>query len=101
LSKNFNGKKPIVDHSFNLIQVTAPFLIKLTQFGSQRHLDTRINHMYYRPELGFGYGSISLGLNHTIMFNIDIQTASDKWMLSLGFRYPLQRKVNFKCGENK
>lgn len=79
------------DISFSLFQMHAPIVLNLTTIGMQFGNDTEGEKIaprwYYRPEIGFGIGHLSLSAGYDLFFRKSARRVSDKFFVQL--RYAL------------
>jgi hypothetical protein len=85
LDRNLN------DISFSVFQLNAPIVLNLTTIGVQFGKDTEGEKItprwYYRPEIGFGIGHLSLSAGYDLFFRKSARKASDQFFVQLRYAF--------------
>ncbi len=82
-SYNYDFKTQTNDINVSLFQIEAPFYINFTKFGimSRAHVAEPI--FYYRPEIGFGTGNITIFYSRNVKLQKNNTTEIDKHLITL------------------
>jgi hypothetical protein len=85
LDRNLN------DISFSVFQLNAPIVLNLNTIGVQFGKDTEGEKIaprwYYRPEIGFGIGHLSLSAGYDLFFRKSARKASDQFFVQLRYAF--------------
>ena len=82
---HYNWTQKINDFSFSPIHLDAPLLLHPLSFGLQYSASDFINHWYYKPEIGFGYGPFSFSYAYYIYFDKLLQNNRERSMFNIRF----------------
>jgi len=75
--------------SFSPFQMTSPFLINPAKFGFTQSYTITKPSWFYRPELGIGWGYISVAYAYNFVFSKSDRHELDTNMLIVRFTYPI------------
>ena len=85
----YNWKQKIHDFSFNPVQLIAPLVLKPLQFGLQKRAEIEESYEpYYRPEIGLGFGKLSVSAGYNIMLRKSARANGEKWMFNISYIFP-------------
>ncbi len=75
--------------SLSLFQMTSPLLINVTKLGFTQSFETPKPSWFYRPEIGIGWGFISVGYAYNFVFSKSDRHLMDTHMFVLKVSYPI------------
>jgi len=86
--RNLNRKWS--EWSFSILKLEAPIYIDIIQFGQLYTADE--SYFFYRPEVGVGYGPITLSYGFNVFFKKGVEDGVQRHMVNLRGRYVFDRK---------
>jgi hypothetical protein len=70
---------------FNCMRISSPLTISLIKFGFINRPDNEKNTWYYKPEIGVGFGHVSLFYSYNAFFNKVPNNIHEKHMFNIRF----------------
>jgi hypothetical protein len=81
----YNLDTKLNDFSLSFFQFEGPFVLNISKFGFQNSIESPASKWYYRPEIGFAAGPVSLSLAYNFMFNKTARATAEKEMFYIRF----------------
>jgi hypothetical protein len=75
--------------SFSLFELNAPVSVVPARFGFQFNNTIPHPQYYYRPEIGFGVGPLSISYAYNLMLNKLDRKNAERHMLSVRINFPV------------
>jgi len=83
LNYAYNIDNSAQEFYIDLLKMNTPFNISISQFGFQKLPGKPGVHWFYRPELGLGYGIISVAYSYNFIFDKEIRPLTETHLLTL------------------
>jgi hypothetical protein len=85
IAVNFNVAQKTSEFAISLFQINAPISLDITKFGYRNVGNDKKGSGFYRPEIGFGWRSLSLSYGYNHLFNKSYRPLYEKHLINLRF----------------